>query len=80
MLAIGQVNASRKQINFLKGTIEQLRKERAMQGIVDGSGDEVAEEDPEEERAKTQVSGTDTTTTHRASRDPSSSTPMYPRN
>ena len=55
---MGQVNASRKQINFLKGTIEQLRKERAMQGIVDGGGDEVAEEDPEEERAKSQVRDT----------------------
>ena len=49
-----QVNGSRKQITYLKGTIEQLRKERAMQGFVDGEAT-ATEEDPEEERAKAQV-------------------------
>ena len=48
-----KVNAARQQINFLKSTIEQLRKERAMQGVVEGEG--VQEEDPEEERAKSQI-------------------------
>jgi kinesin family protein 6/9 len=49
-----QVNATRTRINSLKGTIEQLRKERAAQGLMDEGGGE-PEVDPEEERAKAQI-------------------------
>lgn len=52
-----QVNATRTRINSLKGTIEQLRKERAAQGLMDDGNDGGAEPevDPEEERAKAQI-------------------------
>ena len=49
-----QVNGTRARINSLKGTIEQLRKERAAQGLLED--DDVAQEvDPEEERAKAEI-------------------------
>lgn len=52
-----QVNATRARINSLKGTIEQLRRERAAQGLMDDGSDGGGEPevDPEEERAKAQI-------------------------
>ena len=48
------MNGTRARINSLKGTIEQLRKERAAQGLLED--DAAAQEvDPEEERAKAQI-------------------------
>ena len=50
-----QVNSTRSRINSLKGTIEQLRKERAAQGLLEDGEDGQPEVDPEEERAKAQI-------------------------
>lgn len=49
-----RVNQARSAINYLKGTIEQIRRERAMDGLMDNSGDGKEEEktDPEEAKFK----------------------------
>jgi len=53
-----QVNQSRNQINYHKSTIEQLRKERAMHGLLEPAAEgEEAEVDPEEERNKAAIEG-----------------------
>jgi kinesin family protein 6/9 len=45
------VNCSRNAINSLKGKIEQLRRERALQGLVEKEEDDIAVEAPEEKEA-----------------------------
>ncbi|CAM9857781.1 unnamed protein product [Chrysoparadoxa australica] len=47
-----QVNNARSSINYLKGTIEQIRRERAMEGLLEGGSDM---EDPEEAKYKREI-------------------------